>query len=458
MYRLRSSQKSAIICVSAFWPRALRSEERPEELDMSITDALPETDAESVRDLATENGRWYMKRLHVSEYLERQDIFDPQGRSVQFDPAATFQWMADNVQRAVLDIRTNPIKRRMLRDLMRGGTLPPIVVYDAHRPDHRWDVVDGLQRTHVLAEALKALIALEDGGDLERYAAAEVDRIRELGQELLSVKDFLRQPLTLQVWEDLKSEELIRLFMLLNVGQQKVSARHLLEVVDQPLRKAFEEWGIPVSTEKEEKEQPKRRGRPRKDQEDEPPTDEPGRWSFAHLLAGLTAYVSHDPQTRINTLPQDEAAPTREGLSERITELGDEICRSDFQWACNELHPLIRERYAELNSAWSTSVRQAIFFVPLMAALGRARHQAGSLMRVENHKRELLEVLKDSSDDDPLQLVTGAQSLKSLQDNIRSNIGRRKRGIAYVAWVQYFTQGQQGDYPVDWTIGEVFRD
>ncbi len=87
---------------------------------------------------------------------------------------------------------------------------------------------------------------------------------------------------------------LIRLFMLLNVGQQKVSARHLLEVVDAPLRSTFaahlRSGGIPVPSEKEEKERPRTRRSTRRDAEDEPqPDPDSTGWNFALLLAGLTA-------------------------------------------------------------------------------------------------------------------------------------------------------------------------
>lgn len=58
-----------------------------------------------------------------------------------------------------------------------------------------------------------------------------------------------------QMWRDLLPDELVRLFMILNVGQQKVSARHLLEVMGSEVRNMFEEWGLRLLTEREEKQQ-----------------------------------------------------------------------------------------------------------------------------------------------------------------------------------------------------------
>jgi hypothetical protein len=57
------------------------------------------------------------------------------------------------------------------------------------------------------------------------------------------------------MWRDLLPDELVRLFMILNVGQQKVSARHLLEVMGSEVRNMFEEWGLRLLTEREEKQQ-----------------------------------------------------------------------------------------------------------------------------------------------------------------------------------------------------------
>ena len=45
-------------------------------------------------------------------------------------------------QRSVLDITSNAIKQRMLRDVLRGGVLPPLTVID--RDEGAWEIVDGL--------------------------------------------------------------------------------------------------------------------------------------------------------------------------------------------------------------------------------------------------------------------------------------------------------------------------
>jgi hypothetical protein len=52
------------------------------------------------------------------------------------------------------------------------------------------------------------------------------------------------------LWYDLEPDELVRLFILLNAGQQKVSARHLLEVERAQLSARFRSRGLRMMTER----------------------------------------------------------------------------------------------------------------------------------------------------------------------------------------------------------------
>ena len=116
----------------------------------------------AVTDLATERGNFTLTKSTVGDYLARLGLYSAEAGDAYFDPsvAATFQ-------RIALDIRKNPIKQRMLRDLCRGGTLPPLVVLDRPGESRSLEIIDGLQRTHVIAEALRALIANKAGKQLE---------------------------------------------------------------------------------------------------------------------------------------------------------------------------------------------------------------------------------------------------------------------------------------------------
>ena len=96
-----------------------------------------------------------------------------------------------------------------------------------------------------------------------------------------------------------------------------------------------------------------------------------------------------------------------------------------------------------------------VFLIPLFAALGKAREEADTGSTVQHHQQELLELL-DEPGDDPLNLFSGPDSLDSIYETVRSNIGRRKRAIAYFAWRSFFLKGPSRiDYPLNWRDAEI---
>ena len=405
-----------------------------------------------VRDLATQHGTYLIEVSTVGRYLNLLRIYDPASHTATWDHSLSVTY-----QRATLPLEKNPIKRRMLRDLLRGGTLPPIVLYNIALGE-RPHIVDGLQRTHVLYEGLKVLQTIERGEQVkEKFALEELAAMQALKQEPISVEKYLDRPIVLQVWDELLSDELVRLFMVLNVGQQKVSPRHLLEVVGSDVRSMFEEWGLKLLTEREEKEAPPRkRGRRKKataELEFIPAHQNVTPFRYEYLLDGLFAYVSRDPQVKTSALLQDKIQDTPNlALEERVTEIGSEFCRSDFVWVCQELNNFFRSRYQD-SQRWSVAIQSSDnFFIPLMAALGNARTKERTRVALEDRKAKLLEILRASADPDPLDLMgSSADSLETIQAGIRSNIGRKQRGVVYNAWSRYFLHGvEDPPHPIGW--------
>jgi hypothetical protein len=401
------------------------------------------------RDFATKRGTYIMKETPVEDYLRMLDLYDPRDRTSRWDDA-----IHASFQRAVLPIPKNAIKRRMFRDLARGSTLPPVVLYDRH--DQRPLIVDGLQRTHVLSEALRALLAREREEKLEKFAREEFDSVEELKQKVLPVDEFLDRPVVYQLWQHLEHDELVRLFMVLNVGQQKVSPRHLLEVMGDELRQMFQSWGLPLLTERQEKEMPRR---PRRAKDDEDITV-PGytHFRYEYLLDALYAYVTRDPHVKTSKILQETGDETPKlALDERIAEIGSEACREDFLWASMDLNNLIQQRYAA-DPSWRIAIQNRDhFFIPLMAALGDARHNEQARSALEDRKRRLIEIMKESDDPDPLALSrTTSDGLGMIQSEIRSNIGRRQRAVVFLAWRRYFRVGpEQADSPIDWRTASL---
>lgn len=409
-----------------------------------------EKDPQTTRDLATERGTYTLQTTTVGEYLCRLGLYKPGAGTIGFDPN-----VASAFQRTALDIRKNPIKQRMLRDLCRGGTLPPLVVYERPGSRQSLEIIDGLQRTHVQTEALQALLTHEAGGQPTDYAKAQFEAIKEQGQKLLAVGEYLSRPVVLQVWRDLETDELVRLFMILNAGQQKVSPRHLLEVMHADLGAMFQEWGMRLLTEKEEKSIPKRRGRKPAEAVAVPSVT---HFRYEFLIDGLIAYVSRDPQIKTKGALEDPDGMNQR-LSERVMEIGSEVCKTDFRWLCLDLNRLINKRYADVPK-WRGIIQTSDnFFIPLMAALGEARASARVKAMIEERKVELLEAIDKSNDEDPLRFFAGGSDcLESILDNVRSNIGRRRRAIIFFAWRSFFREGaHETGMPIDWR-GAAFSD
>jgi hypothetical protein len=403
------------------------------------------------RDLATVKGSHKIVEMTVKDYLTQLKVFD--GTTVRELDAS----VAASFQRGRLDIRTNAIKQRMLRDLLRGGTLPPLVIYDEGngRSSH-WKIIDGLQRTDVLHAALKAILELESGQEVQPYVQKQLDEMKTLAQTRLNSDEFLVRPVIVQLWTDLQPDELIRLFMVLNVGQQKVSPRHLLEVIQPELRRMFEEWGLNISTFREEKEHPKR-GRSSKEQEDETPDGEKIQaFRFEYLINGLIAYATRDPQIKTSRVLQDDDSVFPEGLSERVTDIGSELCARDFKWVGTELNGYIQERYRG-KSKWEAFIQKSDnYFIPTMAAIGWARQHPKIGDQVETRQRELLQLLQDSESHDPLFLEDPIRGLGHIADTVKSNIGRKRRAIVFSAWRRFFLEGiTNPDYPLDWELANV---
>jgi len=406
-------------------------------------------DGARLRDLATEHGSYEILQLTTGGYLLKIGV-DVSGGHFAIDHSLSVDF-----QRSPIPIAKNSVKRRMFRDMARGGAVPPVVAYDSGKD--RWKIIDGLQRTDVAVEVAKALSALERSDAIAPYAQAELDEIQHLKQARLSLHEFLDRPFFVQVWRQLKADELVRLFMVLNVGQQKVSPRHLLEIIHANVRQMLEEWEIRLLTEKEEKLIPRKRGPHSVSEDSVIPTVT--HFRFEYLVDGLKAYVAGEPHIKTSLVLED-AVKTDElvsrSLGERITELGSENCKADFQWVCRDLNNVIQGRYGA-HPRWKVAIQNSDnFFIPLLAALGHARANFSNPSAIDDRQQKLIEIVSSSQDPDPLQFLDEEKGLEKLLNDVRSNIGRRRRAIVFLAWREFFRRGiEEPAYPVDWRSASV---
>jgi hypothetical protein len=410
-------------------------------------------DFEWTRDLSTAQGEMTLRQMTLGEYLAAIGVMDPETKQVRFDANN----VAVPIQRAEIKIAGNPIKERMLETILQGGVLPAKALHETEDGDLL--ILDGLQRTHVEAEGVKLLTKWQDRDDDDTpdFARRIMSRIEG---ELLSLDDYLKRPVFLQVWRNLSEPEQVRLFVVLNVGQQKVSMRHLLEALNKPIENLFNRWGIPMRTEKGERINGKSRAKWTGEAITLPP------FKLEYLVNAARAYVERDHQVKTKATMEDaynadgasrdrrepnlvEMGPS---LVKNLMDLGDGPSRSDFEWACKELCQEIARVYRD-DPKWRIAILDSDnFFFPLMAALGKAR-ELYRADQIDERKEAILTLLHDAAPGgDPLCLrEPKGQALVDVLGRIRSNIGRTTRTIIFDAWKEYFRVGPAGDDLIlDW--------
>ena len=116
----------------------------------------------------------------------------------------------------------------------------------------------------MIAEVLKTIRIEELGSEKEKirkFASKKLKEMDDNGESRLSSDEFLARPIVVQLWTGIDEDEAAELFILLNHSQQRVSNRHLVEVSRSEMRQIFVDWGLPISTLRNEKEHPGHRGK-----------------------------------------------------------------------------------------------------------------------------------------------------------------------------------------------------
>ena len=395
------------------------------------------------RDLSTINGSSQVVQLTVEGYLRKLNLWNGESVSdLESDTAAKFQ-------RGVLDINTNKIKQQMFHDLLIGATLPPLIVYS---DGDSWEIVDGLQRTSVIVEALKTIIIEEVGSEKEKikkFASVKLKEMDDNGETRLTSDEFLARPLVVQCWTDLEPDELTKLFMILNRSQQRVSDRHLLEVTRAELYETFVNWGLPVTSQRSEKEHPGHKGRRSKAEiAAHPELVKPHAYKFEYLINGAIAYATQDQHTKtIKTLHEDDTV-----FNQNLDIIRSDRCEYDFKWVCGDLNKIMLAKYGKSKD---NILLSEVFFIPLMAVLGWARTDTMAMSLVESRQSELIGLLNKSETADPMVLEDTARGLNNIAISMEVSVGKKKRNMIYHSWKQYFIYGAlDKSYPVNWLEGK----
>ncbi len=399
-----------------------------------------------IRDLSTKKGSSQIIQWTVKGYLTQLNLWDGGNvKDLESDTAANFQ-------RGILNIDTNKIKQKMFHDLLIGATLPPLIVYDNGAS---WEIIDGLQRTSVIVEVLKTIRILELGelekNKIRKFASVMIAEMEKNNEPHLTSDDFLEQSIVVQLWKDLESDELTRLFMILNRSQQRVPDRHLLEVTRAELEQIFVDWGLLVSTLRTEKEHPGQRGRRSKAEvAAHPELEKLFTFRFEYLINGAIAYATQDQHTKTTgTLHEDDTT-----FNQSLNIIRSDTCEHDFKWVCCDLHDIMLNKYGK--SKKDNVLLSEAFFISTMAALRFARTDTTIMSLVETRQADLIDLLSKSETTDPMVILEDTErGYNNIKFDAGSNIGKKQRNMVFLAWKQYFMNGARDPrYPINWQEGK----
>ena len=327
------------------------------------------------RELSTKAGEVTFKTMTFGSYLAALNIFDPKSHTVNFESDK----VALSIQRAALAIQSNPIKQEMALSLCKGGLLPAFALQE--EADGTLRILDGLQRSHVVATVMDCLVKHEAGDEdsIPDYARKILDKVRS---QLITAEEFTKRPIYLQIYKNLTTAESVRLFIVLNLAQQKLSLRHLLESLHHQCESLFTSWGIQTTTERTEKARvPGARGRPAgaKGKKAEAPV-----YKLEFLVNSVQAYTTFNHQTRTkqtvteayHSSSADDMIELGPNLISNLMKVGDAVSRSDFRFLFRDLALEIQRIY-EANHKWRHALSTSDNFAyPIAASLGKVRHAA----------------------------------------------------------------------------------
>jgi hypothetical protein len=279
--------------------------------------------------------------------------------------------------------------------------------------------------------------------------------------KLISVEEYLKRPVHLQVWRNLSKAESVKLFVVLNVGQIKVSLRHLLEALNFQLEELFTQWGIATISEKAKRlAGPGRRGRkPASTGDSNGATSTVYRLEY--MVNAVMAYVERNPHIKTRST-MDKAYQSGSGqamidmgpnIVNHLLDLGNDMVMADFQWACTALNGEISRVYAD-NPRWRNAISDSDnTLFPLLAGLALSREQYDPA-QIEERKQSLLKLLRAAEPgEDVLKFSEPeGESLDYVLSGVKSNIqGRVCRTLVFDAVREYMRTGPfSADTVLNW--------
>jgi len=330
-------------------------------------------------------------------------------------------------QRRLFDIKRKLVYNKLVRDLVKGVVIPTISIYiedideiiqNMEVDQEKIRILDGLQRTNCILYAYELLKNPE-------YDRLTYDKI----EDPMPIKNFLSKPIRVEIWTNLTVNGILYKMISLNAGQTRMDEEHQFEVLELPLLKELEKQNINVFRKSEDR---KRKGA--------------HGFLLSNIVEGVIAYNYESPfpnkqATAISLLDRLDVYKKRHDS----TIVKSEVVMNDLLWVLKDLHENIEIAYDTFPEFKWILAEKDTFFIPLMAAIGKARNE---IEDIEDAKAHLIEILKLDLDD-PFNLKT----FENISSSYTSGIGHKRRKLVYLAFLSYF-RGLAID--IDWNMADDF--
>ncbi|USK86155.1 hypothetical protein [Peribacillus asahii] len=367
-----------------------------------------------LEDLAT-GGRCYNGYLYAGEYIDLvKDVYKK----------------SNDFQRRVINIRKSLIYQKLVKDLLRGVVIPTISLFFNGKNEvtngmeidiSNIQILDGLQRTNCLIYALKLL-----SGEIE-----DDQNILD-SDDILSKEDFLSKVIIrVEIWTNLTVNGILYKMVSLNAGQTPMDLNHQFEILELPLKDELKKaHNIEIYTKDEER---NRRGN--------------FGFNISNLVEGIIAYNTESifPKKQSTAISIMNSLDIKKQQHES-TFLKSDYLIKDLVWVIDKLHRIQIEKYEreEIRKYKGIFSESDVFFIPFMAALGKARKEIDDSL-FEKKKEELIDLLSNGGFD-PLNLL----AYDAISETYKSNIGQKRRRLVFLTFLMYFrTVGE-----IDWNMGD----
>ncbi|MFH5187419.1 hypothetical protein ACHHV8_35245 [Paenibacillus sp. TAB 01] len=369
-----------------------------------------------LEDKAT-GGKCYNAYLTIGEYLKlTKDVYKT----------------SNEFQRRVINIKKSLIYQKLVKDLLRGVVIPTISLFfdnveTVHKSieidDKNVQILDGLQRTNCIEYAIK-LLKKEVVDDLNILSS----------DDILTEEQFLNEvKLRVEIWVGLTVNGILYKMVSLNAGQTPMDLNHQFEILELPLKNELKDTHeINIFTKEQERERNDALG-----------------FNISNLVEGIIAYNTESifPRKQATAISIMNSLDINNKQRES-TFIKNDYLMKDLVWVIDSLHNKQIEKYSseEIIKFRGILSEADVFFIPFMAALGKARKEL-SEERFEAKKELLLSIL-DQDILDPWDLLTYEEN----NSKIKSDIGQKRRKMIFFTFYMFFTTVDK----IDWNLGNNF--